>query len=46
MGKAENDVLVVINPKVKSKVIRWLIEEYPSVLFQGGRGVETSVDQA
>ena len=35
MGKAENDVLVVINPKVKSKALRWLIEEYPSVLFQG-----------
>ena len=46
MSKAKNDVLVVINPKVKSKALRWLIEEYPLVLFQEGRGVETSVDQA
>ena len=46
IGKAKNDVLVIINPKVKSKALRWLIKEYPSVLFQGSQGVKTSVDQA
>ena len=35
---------MVINPKAKHKAIKWLIEEYPAVLFQQTREISTSVN--
>ena len=43
-GKGRDNVLVVINPKAKHRAIKWLIEEYPKVLFQEGKESSTSVN--
>jgi len=36
--------LVVINPKAHNKALKWLVEEYPAVVFQKENSNETLVD--
>ena len=43
-GKGKENVLIVINPKAKSKAIKWLMEDYPAVIFKEGNEISTSIN--
>ena len=44
LGPNENCVQVIINPKLKNKARKWIVEVYPHVIFNKPNENKTSID--
>jgi len=45
-SKYGHSVKVILNPKMKNKARKWIVEVYPQVIFQQPKEISTSVDVA
>jgi len=43
-GKEQNNALVVINPAKKYQARKWIVEEYPAIIYKDERNNETSIN--